>query len=329
MMAELMAKLKVKIAISIAFLRDLQVKIMALVRQTPFAQVGSCGLVWQENTLVLAHIMPATNNKPPIVKTCIALKNIAELTTYVSKNHLQGITCTWVMQPQEYQLILTDTLPVEETELAGALRWKAKELIDFPIEQAVVDYFQIAGGNNLPAQKLYIVIAKLAFLQTTSQLIKNSGLNLTCISIPEFSLRNIMALFPQESLALACIEFRQKDCLLIITYETQIYLTRVIKLILEPTPEAVWLDNLVLEIQRSFDYYQNQLHQAAPAKLFVTVNNTSLLTHLRAQLACPIEWLDLSKVLTIAEPLKESSENICIAAIGAALGNGGAHAAEN
>src|SRR5690606_31362999 len=51
--------------------------------------------------------------------------------------------CTTLMGPNDYQLLLVEAPDVEATELRAAIRWRIKDLIDFHIDDAVIDVVEI------------------------------------------------------------------------------------------------------------------------------------------------------------------------------------------
>lgn len=79
---------------------------------------------------------------------------------------------------------------------------------------------------------------------------------------------------------------------------------------------------MVLEIQRSFDYYQTQLHQPAPVKLIISVANAKLAAYLTEQLGCPTEPLALTKILNCKKELNAEQTALCLNVIGGALDKG-------
>jgi MSHA biogenesis protein MshI len=55
-----------------------------------------------------------------------------------------------VLSAQDYQLVQVDAPEVEPSELRSAVRWKLREIINFPVSEAVVDVFDI------PEQARYV-----------------------------------------------------------------------------------------------------------------------------------------------------------------------------
>ncbi len=221
-----------------------------------------------------------------------------------------------------------------DNELAAALRWRIKDLVSFPAAEAAVDYFETpVTSPEHNKNMLNVVVAHLQMLETTAKWIQASGLALTAIDIPELALRNMTASLQEDSDGIALLLLQPKACRLLITRQGSLYLIRDINL--APTPFLLdeqsstatsetyqsLLETLVLEIQRSFGFYQNRLRQALPKHLFVLGGNPSVLSDLATQLNCATKALDLKTIVQTRQPLSVKLQMACLFAIGGALRN--------
>jgi MSHA biogenesis protein MshI len=244
------------------------------------------------------------------------------LTTIVKYYKLETVNCSWILQPDQYQLLLLDALPVPAQEFQAAIRWKIKDLVRFPIEDVVIDSFPLPIKKASTGQDMImVVVAKLSDLKAMSELLQRSGLHLNKISILELSLLNIAALFDQEDKTTAFIYMQEKNSQLILTSKKELHFARRIELgaeyieplqgtPLEESEIAKKIDRLALEIQRSFDYYQSQWRQPVPARIIfsavraISIDIASLLSQ---RLSIPAEVLNMfnyinnTKVISIEE----------------------------
>jgi MSHA biogenesis protein MshI len=188
------------------------------------------------------------------------------------------------MPPHQYSVRLVDAPEVEPGELAAAARWLVTDLIDFDVNDAVVDYFAIPNqqARGRPA-RLHVVAARTHIAQGLADLVSQAGLQLEAIDITELSLRNLAARLEEDARGVAFMQLRRERGLLIMVQGGEVYLTRELDVGLEALmqemgasdPFAVldlgegWeaLDALVLEVQRSLDYYESQLGQPPVASL--------------------------------------------------------------
>ncbi len=67
------------------------------------------------------------------------------------------------MQPGSYKSFSIEPLLVEPEEMVYALRWRIKDMINFPVAEAAIDYFEIPN----PAPKtnknmLNVVVTRIS-----------------------------------------------------------------------------------------------------------------------------------------------------------------------
>ena len=85
---------------------------------------------------------------------------------------------------------------------------------------------------------------------------------------------------------------------------------------------AALLDSVVLEIQRSLDYYDSHFSQPPISGLLLAPSETPLpflKPHLSQNLAVPVKNLELGKLLRSRDNADELVESRCLTAVGAAL----------
>ncbi len=67
------------------------------------------------------------------------------LARVASDYDLERSRCTTVLDASEYSLLLTEAPDVPPDELRAAIRWRIKDLIDFHINDATLDVFDLPG----------------------------------------------------------------------------------------------------------------------------------------------------------------------------------------
>jgi len=201
------------------------------------------------------------------------------LSRLVQQHQLTGVRSTWILQSPQYQLLQTETLPVSPQEFQAAIRWKVKDLLGFPIEDAIIDHFALPKAK-LPTslELIMLVVARISQIEPISQLIAASGLKLATIDIPELSFRNLTSGYEQDEKTTVMIYLQQDYSQLIMTNQQKLYFSRhlginlqKLKAISGSNSQKQELNQLVnetaLDLQRSFDYYQSQWRQPEPARL--------------------------------------------------------------
>ncbi|MEZ4484279.1 MAG: pilus assembly protein PilM [Syntrophotaleaceae bacterium] len=121
----------------------------------------------------------------------------AGLQQWLSENNLVGSRSVFALAPDFYQLLQIAPPEVPNDELRDAVRWQIRDLIDFPLEEAVVDVFQVPRDvQREGARTAYVVVARQSLLRKKVALLKNAKLKVQAIDIPELVLRNIVNLLP-------------------------------------------------------------------------------------------------------------------------------------
>jgi MSHA biogenesis protein MshI len=270
---------------------------------------------------------------------CDPSNPLEELKDFVEKNNLQGIDCSWMLQPDKYQLVSLEELPVKPEEFQAAVRWQVKKLLSFPTENAFIDSFPVPPPQMAnPKKMITVVAAQASYIQPLALQIVNSGLNLKVIDIPEMGLRNITSLYEQDDLSTALIYLQEKSSELLITRNKTFYFSRKLEWSFEfltrdmSSQEVInrYLDRLALEIQRSFDYFQSQWRAKPPSRVLIVSLSPEVLdiaAYLTQRLRFPVQNLDLNTVMLSKPVLTNSLECQYLPLIGGALRNEVADAA--
>lgn len=300
------------------------------------AKVAVCS---DENTIAVARIR-REKDLPPSLDVCEVqeIQNISirdtEIARLTKTYDLDQYACFSAMDIGDYNLILVEAPDVQPEEVRAAIRWKVKELIDFNIEEAVVDVFEApaakAASNN---KMMYAVVARSNRVKQLIDQLNGAGLNLDIIDIPELALRNIAAMLPEDVGGVALVYVGQNQGLITITKQSQLYLSRTINAGTSSLPESVlsvmddescqrWLDNIVIEVQRSMDYYESHFSQPQVSSLVVTPIGKEIpgvTEYISEQLQLPARMLDVNELIDTKEPVSSLEQSRCLLAIGTAL----------
>lgn len=249
-------------------------------------------------------------------------------------------------------LLLVEAPEVDPTELKAAVRWRVKDLIDFHIDDAVIDVFDIEGQRERGRTKMmYVVVSRISAVREHIDLLEHAHIDLSVIDIPELAQRNIAALLPEDQTGVALLHFSPRGGLLTITHQGNLFLARTLEfgsdqLGAEASPPIDYLDleegagvtagsgtempaglqrlldNIVLEVQRSLDYYESHFGLPPVHGLVIAPTEQSIpgmLGYLGSNLGLPVRILDLNTILDGEETLGDVLQAQCFTAIGAAL----------
>lgn len=277
---------------------------------------------------------------PPILQLCSYLPRESErpeekqLQKINADLHLEKLNCVSMMELGSYQLLMVEAPDVQPDELRAAIRWKIKDLIDFHVDDAVVDVFEVPDTKGTGKNKMmYVVVSRSTTVKTRIDLLVNSGMNLGVIDIPELALRNIASLLPEDVGGVALIYIGPDRGLITITRQSTLYLSRRIDKGFNALPDTAmhssdpdlirdWLDGIIVEVQRSLDFYESHFSKPQVSSIVIIPLPPAIegvAEYIRSQLEIPTRVLDVNSLIDVQQPVPADVQTRCILAIGAAL----------
>jgi MSHA biogenesis protein MshI len=224
--------------------------------------------------------------------------------------HSGAYRCTTVLAGGEYQFMSAEAPNVPRAELKTAMRWRLKDIIDFPVDEATIDVLDLPAGPNAGAraqQSVFAVAARNGVISARQQLFAAAKVKLNAIDIPEMAQRNISALLEADGRGIAMLSFGEDGGLLTVSWNGELYLSRRIDVtlsqLLEPDHERKLgsFDKITLELQRSLDHFERQFSFISVAKLVLAPTAASgLEEYLSSNLYTRVETLDLASLFDLA-----------------------------
>jgi MSHA biogenesis protein MshI len=271
---------------------------------------------------------------PPVLEFCRAYPTAslsvqaAEISQLSRTLGLERNLCVTTLALGSYSLLFVEAPDVPPSELRAAMRWRVKDLIDFHIDDAVIDVFEVPDQKVTgKSAMMYAVVARSSVIRQQIDLLAGAGLNLEVIDIPELALRNIAAMLPEDVAGVALLYLSSRSGLITLTRQGTLYLSRRIETGWEALSGnqdemETRLDRIVVEIQRSLDYYESHFMQPPIASMVVTplpegLNGVD--AYLGEQLGIPVRSIDINSVIDVEESLPADVQSRCLMAIGAAL----------
>ncbi len=239
---------------------------------------------------------------------------------------LKRARCTTLLAHTDYSLLVTEAPEVQSDELKTALRWRVKDLIDFPINDATLDVFDVPGAAaSGRGREMYAVAARNPAVQRQVDRLTRCGVNLDIIDIPELAQRNLAALLAADERGVVLLSFTARAGLMTLTKGGELYLSRNLDVgldLLRTADASGHLSRIVLEVQRSLDYFENRF-RAAPINYLVLSpsarNIPNLVSDLSSNLSVKVEVMNLAQLLDYATTVPAEFETLGLATLGAAL----------
>lgn len=236
-----------------------------------------------------------------------------------------GKSVSLILKPDDYQLITMDAMDIPEADMAKALRWRLKGLVDYPLDDIAIDVFPIPPhGVAGQFKKVFLAVTPLSTLKTKISLFNSAYLTVNQVGISELAIRNLVALIPNETHAPSIVmSLYQTQCQILIMQNNQLYLVR--EIILKPdslTREPTEDHDILLEIQRSMDYCFSELKLPEVKQIIFMPSfyqAKPLLEFFKKELKQDIILLNLADYFTADESFDYEKQSECYTSIGGAL----------
>lgn len=273
----------------------------------------------------------------PLLQHCAAypaseIKAEHVLAAMINGRQLARAPVSAVIGPDDYQLMQVEAPQVAPAEMRAAVRWKMRDLISFPLDEAVVDTFDLPEpARQSQARMVFALAARSAAVQRLAGLVAPRARGFDVIDIPELCLRNLSALLPQDEAGVAMLAFGQDFAHLLITCRGVLHLTRRIDLSRAVTSSDVLeldaaprldVSGLALELQRSLDYYENVYDQPPIAELVLAPPDDrvrGLAAALARETSVKIALFEPERLFEIADGIEIDTRWNALIALGAAL----------
>ena len=294
---------------------------LGLFRKT-LAGKGRVGVAFGADHLALA-VMRRDGSKP-VLERCDILPLNTSAGSALEALRAAGIPripVSTVLGPQDYQLALVEAPEVPPAELRAAMRWRLKDSIDFRVEDAVIDVFDVPDQNRGGhGRMMYAVAARRSAVHAHTQALAATP-GFDAIDVPELCLRNLAALLPMASAGVALLHLGEANASIVLVRGKTFYLARHVDLSAEGQGR-INAAGVVLELQRSLDYYERHFDQPPITRIAVSpagARADELARDLGRETGFEVGTLDLNALVSCKMPIEASAQASCLLAVGAAL----------
>jgi len=279
-------------------------------------------------------VVRARKDGRPFLKHCAA-HPIGEggaegpLVSVVRDRSMARVPVSGVVRTEDYQLVQVEAPEVLPAEMRAAVRWRLKDAIDFDIDEAVFDVFEIPEPpRRTQSRMMFAVAARAPAVQRVSGLIAPYARGFDVIDIPELCQRNLSALLPHDKKGVALLTLADRFAQLVLTREGVLYLTRRIDLARSydmprrGDAQDGDLTALALEVQRSLDYYESHYDHTPITHLVLAPGDeraAALAAGLRKEMSLQIELFNVAELFELDDGLSIDTDWDCLMALGAAL----------
>jgi MSHA biogenesis protein MshI len=236
------------------------------------------------------------------------------LTAFARELQATGLYWALLLAREEYRLSVMPEPDVPPAELAQSVRWQLAATIDFPAEDAAVDFLPIPTREHAPQRtpELYAVAARGDAVSAHAAMFRGARLDLRAIDIRETAQRNIAALLERGDELLVMVAFCDDGVQISFSWRHELYMDR---LIAEPAchdedvqRRAAACERIRVQLQRSLDAVRSDFPFLQAARIVLAGAPHDCRALLQEGLFDPVEELvpddlfDLSRVPQLQEP---------------------------
>ena len=258
----------------------------------------------------------------------------AALLARLNKQHqLDTHPCNIVLSPDEYQLLQVESPDVPSQEQSAAIRWRIKDLIDFHIDDVVIELIKLPGEHAAADRSVQVVACRKSIIQRYVDLLHSEKYALSTIDIAELAARNLLGQQAEQNGAIALLNLWENYARISLYLDNDLYLSRSSSIGLNTLAHIfesdniddtslIVLDSLALELQRTFDYYESHSHQAPIQQLFIQANSpfsTELAALIQQRTGINTQEINIDRLVHNDSKYMDSLPSHCLSAIGGAL----------
>lgn len=287
------------------------------------------GIALADGSFALAIVRRSAEGKPSIDHCAIhssAGEAASVLKSTFDKLRIGRAPVCAVIGGDDYQIVQVEAPDVLPSEMRAAIRWRLRDVINFEVDEAVVDVFETPDPvRRTQGKMLFAVAAREAAIQRISNSVRAAAKGFDSIDIPELCLRNLSALLPQDHKGVAMLALHERFAQLVITRQGVMYLTRRIdtgRFGGDSRNGSIDAGALALEIQRSLDYYESHYDQTPIGDLVIAPANAraqELAAELKNETSLRVGVLNVGEIFSVPDGGEIVTDWPTLMALGAAL----------
>jgi len=225
------------------------------------------GVDFLPDGIAVAQVQTGKNNAGGIIRSEFVSAagqqaQVEALTEWVGRNSLHKTPCVCLVAGDDCDVYQVDRPTVEDTEMIPAVTWKIKDLVNYDVTHAVVDSYPMPVSNKNSQQQVRVVAARETVISSYVDSIKSTALVLDALDVHELVPSNLHAVQQSAEKSLALLTLNSGNGLLSVYHDTDLYVSRdfmigIDQLETASAEDESVFDALLLELQRSLDYFES------------------------------------------------------------------------
>lgn len=293
------------------------------------------GVVLSPGRLAAAVVREGGQGKPHLVayETFVDDPDPAQVGKWLKKEGISIESINLSLPGDDYHMLSMETPSVPVAERADAMRWRVKDMIDFPVDEACVDCLVLPSPDGQgEGQHAWAVVARQERVRDWMSRMHKAKLDLSSIDIPELALRNLLVLEPQAQ-ATALLRLSSTGGALIVAWRGELCSFRRFSDLniahfssADIVTRQSLLERLALEIQRTADAFERQFYGTSIERVWVeqSIPDIDLVQQLAPHVSMRLhayeltDWMELGHRFTTPGH-GHKVDRVSLIAVGAAL----------
>ena len=216
---------------------------------------------------------------------------------------------------------------VPDEELDASLPFLMKDRLSQSVEKSLVACVKYPEGCRHDDQLMVIEVTKARVTEIVDSL-HDIGVEIAAIDVAELVIGDLFATQEDMAKGVAILAEHDTGVNLLLYRNHSLYLIRGIQDVPDlisclPAPGNVQMaDTLMLEVQRTLDYYDSLMGQPMPARLYLVpsfADLSPLAEHLDANLAPSVSVLDLNELYSLPDVMDYGTQHDVLVAVAASM----------
>lgn len=293
------------------------------------------GLVFSPGRLAVAVVRLSGQGRPKLIayESFTDDPSLTQVSKWLRQRGLGIATANLLLPGDDYRVLSFETPAVPAAERAEATRWRIKDMVDFPVENACVDCIVTPAPNGEgEGNNSWAVVAQRARVRDWMARARQARIELDSIDIPELALRNLLTIEPTPN-ACALLRLSSTGGALVVAWRGKLCSFRRFEDLnvqhfqtADLQTRQALVERLALEVQRTADAFERQFYGTSIERVWVeqSVPDVDLVQQLAPHVSLRVHAFELAERLEIdpnAHGRGEPGSKVSLLAVGAALRN--------
>lgn len=237
------------------------------------------GVDFLSDGVAVAQVQTGKKNPGAIIRSEFVAASgtpaqVQVLKQWVHDNNLQKAPCVCLVADDDCDIYQVERPEVDDSEMIQAVSWKIKDLINYDVTHAVVDSYPMPVSSNNKPQQVGVVAARENVISSYVESIRATSLELDALDVHDLVRSNLEVVQHSTGDSLMLLTLTSDKGLLSVYHDTDLCVSRefmigIDQLELASSDDESTFDALLLEIQRSLDYFESFYGMGTVTKLRV------------------------------------------------------------